>query len=100
MLVVHVLGHGRGVQHDPSHEVRHLLHAWDTVAEPVDEEPESRAWGLPRRGQRLTLVWAVLDLLITHESNGIRFTELDRQRLNRVRYCEPDHAIPEEATAA
>jgi putative transposase len=27
----------------------------------------------------LTLVWAVLDLLITHETNGIRFTELDRQ---------------------
>ena len=48
----------------------------------------------------LTLVWAVLDLLITHETNGIRFTELDRQRLNRVRYHEPDHAIPEEVTAA
>ena len=48
----------------------------------------------------LTLVWAVLDLLITHETNGIRFTELDRQRLNRVRYHEPDRAIPEEVTAA
>src|ERR671931_370641 len=48
----------------------------------------------------LTLVWAVLDLLITHEANGIRFTELDRQRLNRVRYHEPDHAIAEEVTAA
>jgi transposase-like protein len=48
----------------------------------------------------LTLVWAVLDLLITHETNGIRFTELDRQRLSRVRYHEPDHAIPEEVTAA
>jgi non-homologous end joining protein Ku len=48
----------------------------------------------------LTLVWAVLDLLITHETNGVRFTELDRQGLNRVRYHEPDHAIPEEATAA
>jgi hypothetical protein len=41
-----------------------------------------------------------LDLLITHETNGIRFTELDRQRLNRVRYHEPNHANPEEATAA
>jgi putative transposase len=48
----------------------------------------------------LTLVWAVLDLLITHETNGIRFTELDRQRLDRARYHEPDHAIPEEVTAA
>jgi putative transposase len=54
----------------------------------------------PGEESSLTLVWAVLDLLITHQTNGIRFTELDRQRLNRVRYHEPDHAIPEEATAA
>jgi hypothetical protein len=26
-------------------------------------------------------VWAVLDLLISHHTNGIRFTELDRERL-------------------
>jgi putative transposase len=54
----------------------------------------------PGEDSCLTLVWAVLDLLITHETNGIRFTELDRQRLNRVRYHEPDHAAPEEVTAA
>jgi putative transposase len=54
----------------------------------------------PGEDSCLTLVWAVLDLLITHETNGIRFTELDRQRLNHVRYHEPDHAIPEETTAA
>jgi putative transposase len=54
----------------------------------------------PGEDSCLTLVWAVLDLLITHETNGIRFTELDRQRLNRVRHHEPDHAIPEEVTAA
>jgi hypothetical protein len=48
----------------------------------------------------LTLVWTVLDLLITHETNGIRFTELDRQRLDRARYHEPGHAIPEQVTAA
>jgi len=47
-----------------------------------------------------TLVRAVLDLLITHHTNGIRFTELDRQRLNRARYHQPDHTIPEEVTAA
>jgi transposase-like protein len=41
----------------------------------------------------LTLVWAVLDLLITHETNGIRFTELDRQRLNRIRY-QPAESAP------
>ena len=48
----------------------------------------------------LTLVWAVLDLLITHETNGIRFNELDRQRLNRMRYEDSEQTIPEEVTAA
>jgi putative transposase len=54
----------------------------------------------PGEDSCLTLVWAVLDLLVTHQTNGIRFTELDRQRLNRASYPEPDHAIPEEVTAA
>ena len=49
----------------------------------------------------LTLVWAVLDLLITHETNGIHFTQLDRQRLNRIRYHDDtDLTTPEEVTAA
>ena len=48
----------------------------------------------------LTLVWAVLDLYITHATNGIKFTQLDRQRLNRIRYREPNQPIPEEVTAA
>jgi transposase-like protein len=48
----------------------------------------------------LTLVWAVLDLLITHETNGIRFNELERQRLKRLRYQGSDRAIPEEVSAA
>ena len=34
----------------------------------------------------LTLVWAVLDLYITHATNGIRFSQLERQRLKRLRY--------------
>jgi putative transposase len=54
----------------------------------------------PGEDSCLTLVWAVLDLLITHQTNGIRFTELDRQRLNRARYDKPDGAIPEEVSAA
>ena len=54
----------------------------------------------PGEDSCLTLVWAVLDLLITHETNGIRFTELDRQGLNRVKYHDLDDAIPEEVTAA
>jgi putative transposase len=54
----------------------------------------------PGEDSCLTLVWAVLDLFMTHQSNGIRFTELDRQRLNRIRYQEPDQPIPKEVTAA
>jgi putative transposase len=48
----------------------------------------------------LSLVWAVLDLLITHETNGIRFNQLDRQRLKRIRSQGSDQAIPEEVSAA
>jgi transposase-like protein len=47
----------------------------------------------------LTLVWAVLDLYVTHATNGIRFTELERQRLKRLRYEGHEHA-PEEVNAA
>jgi hypothetical protein len=48
----------------------------------------------------LTLVWAVLDLYISHATNGIRFTQLERQHLKRIRYQGHEDAIPEEATAA
>jgi non-homologous end joining protein Ku len=48
----------------------------------------------------LSLVWAVLDLLITHQTNGIRFNQLDRQRLNRIRYRGTQQTIPEEVSAA
>jgi putative transposase len=48
----------------------------------------------------LTLVWAVLDLLITHQTNGVHFTALDRQHLKRARYQGTDQPIPEEVTAA
>jgi transposase-like protein len=54
----------------------------------------------PGEDSCLTLVWAVLDLLITHETNGIRFTALDRQHLNRNRYSPPDDVAPKEVTAA
>jgi hypothetical protein len=52
------------------------------------------------RRRCLTLVWAVLDLLITHETNGIRFNQLDRQRLKRARYEGHEQPIPEEVTTA
>ena len=48
----------------------------------------------------LTLVWAVLDLLITHQTNGVHFNALDRQRLKRIRYEGHEQTIPEEVTAA
>ena len=48
----------------------------------------------------ITLVWAVLDLLITHQTNGVHFNQLDRQRLKRMRYEGTDQPLPEEVTAA
>jgi transposase-like protein len=54
----------------------------------------------PGESSCLTLVWAVLDLLITHQTNGIHFNALDRQRLKRARYQGNEHTISEEVTAA
>jgi transposase-like protein len=48
----------------------------------------------------LTLVWAVLDLYITHATNGIKFTQLERQSLKRMRYEDKDESTPEEVSAA
>jgi putative transposase len=47
-----------------------------------------------------SLVWAVLDLLITHETNGIRSNQPDRQRLKQARSQGTHHAVPEEVNAA
>ena len=54
----------------------------------------------PGKTSRLTLVWAVLDLYITHAKNGVRFSQLDHQRLRRMRYQGTDQTMPEEVTAA
>lgn len=48
----------------------------------------------------LTLVWAVLDLYITNAKNGVRFSELERQKLKRVRYEGDEEAETEEVIAA
>ena len=49
----------------------------------------------------LTLVWAVLDLYLTHAKNGVRFSQLERQRLARMRYAgDEPQATDEEVTAA
>jgi putative transposase len=34
----------------------------------------------------LSLVWAVLDLQINNACNGVKLSEIDRQRLYRLRY--------------
>jgi hypothetical protein len=54
----------------------------------------------PGEDSCLTLVWAVLDLLITHQTNGVHFNQLDRQRLKRHRYQDSEQPAPEEVTAA
>jgi putative transposase len=48
----------------------------------------------------LTLVWAVLDLYITHAKNGVRFSQLERQRLRRMRYAGSEQTTDEEVSAA
>jgi putative transposase len=49
----------------------------------------------------LTLVWAVLDLYLTHAKNGVRFSQLERQRLARMRYPDTEQTTTdEEVTAA
>jgi putative transposase len=48
----------------------------------------------------LTLVWAVLDLYISHATNGINFTQLERQRLKRISYGGDAEAVAEEVNAA
>ena len=48
----------------------------------------------------LTLVWAVLDLYITHAKNGVRFSQLDHQRLRRIRHAGSAATTHEEVSAA
>lgn len=48
----------------------------------------------------LTLVWAVLDLYITNACNGIKFTQLERQQLKRLRYAGNEQPDSEEVIAA
>ena len=55
--------------------------------------------GFPGETSCLTLVWAVLDLYISNATNGIRFTELERQRLRRLRN-EGHEPATEEVNAA
>jgi putative transposase len=48
----------------------------------------------------LTLFWAVLDFYITHTKNRVRFSQLERQRLRRMRYAGSEPTTDEEVSAA
>jgi putative transposase len=48
----------------------------------------------------LMLVWAVLDLYITHAKNGVRFSQLERQHLRRMRYAGSEPTTDQEVNAA
>jgi len=37
---------------------------------------------------------------MTHATNGIKFTQLERQRFKRIRYDGSDQPTPEEVSAA
>jgi transposase-like protein len=55
----------------------------------------------PGESSCLSLVFSVLDLFITHASNGATFTDVDRQHLYRIKYQQLDRdALDEEVTAA
>jgi putative transposase len=55
----------------------------------------------PGESSCLSLVFAVLDLFVTHASNGATFTDVDRQHLYRIKYQQLDRdALDEEVTAA
>ena len=42
----------------------------------------------------------MLDLYISHATNGIKFTQLERQHLKRIRYADPEQDTTEEVNAA
>jgi transposase-like protein len=54
----------------------------------------------PGQTSCLTLVWAVLDLYITHAKNGVRFSQLERQRLRRMRHAGSERMTHKEVSAA
>src|SRR3954454_8721995 len=63
-------------------------------------KPRTKVIGrFPGETSCLTLAWAVLDLYITHATNGIKFTQLERQHLKRMRYEGHEQTTPEELTA-
>jgi len=54
---------------------------------------------LPGKTSCLTLVLAVFDLYITDAKNGVRFSQLERQRLRRIRYVGSERPTDEMSAA-
>jgi transposase-like protein len=54
----------------------------------------------PGQTSWLTLAWAVLDLYLTHAKNGVRFSQLERQHLRRMRHTGSEPTTDEEVNAA
>jgi len=54
----------------------------------------------PGKTSCLTLVWAVLDLYITHAKNGVRFSQLEHQRQSRIRHAGSEPTTDKEVSAA
>ena len=48
----------------------------------------------------LSLVWAVLDLQINNTCNGVRLSEIDRQKLYRLRNEPPESEAKEQEVVA
>jgi hypothetical protein len=55
---------------------------------------------VPRRDQLPHPYGPSSTFVITNETNGIRFTQLDRQHLNRIRYQDLEQTLAEEVNAA
>ena len=55
----------------------------------------------PGEDSCLSLVWAVLDLQINNACNGVKLSQIDRQRLYRLRHepAQPDAEEKEVAAA-
>ncbi len=55
----------------------------------------------PGETSALSLIWAVLDLQINNACNGVKLSDIDRQKLYRLRY-DPGESRDErdEVTAA
>lgn len=63
-------------------------------------ERPNQAISSPGRAPAPTLVvWAVLDVYITNATNGVRFSQLERQHLRPIRHAGSEQPSPEEVTA-